>query len=89
MSITAERRQEVIRTHRTHEMDCGSPQVQIAILTERIRVITEHLKRSPKDHDGRRGLLKMVGCRNTLLRYLAGRDRAAYRTLIGALGLRK
>lgn len=89
MSISAARKQEVIRTHRTHDKDCGSPQVQIAVLTERIRVITEHLKRSPKDYDGRRGLLMLVGCRNTLLRYLAWRNRAEYQKLIGALGLRK
>lgn len=89
MSITAERKQEMVQQYRTHESDCGSPQVQVALLSERIRNITEHLKRNKKDFATRRGLLQLVGRRNTLLRYLARKDRAEYLKLIGSLGLRK
>ena len=89
MSITAERKQELVQKYKTSESDSGSSQVQIAILTERIRNVTEHLKRSKKDYASQRGLLKMVGRRNTLLRYLARRNRSEYVTLIGSLGLRK
>ncbi len=89
MSITAERKQEMVQQYRTHESDCGSPQVQVALLSERIRNITEHLKRNKRDFATRRGLLQLVGRRNTLLRYLARKDRAEYLKLIGSLGLRK
>ena len=89
MSITAERKQELIEQYRTHSSDVGSSQVQIAVLTERIRNITEHLKSNKKDYAGQRGLLKMVGRRNTLLRYLANRERPEYLKLIRSLGLRK
>lgn len=89
MSITAERKQEMVQQYRTHESDCGSPQVQVALLSERIRNITEHLKRNKKDFATRRGLLQLVGRRNTLLRYLARKDRAEYLKLIGSVGLRK
>lgn len=89
MVITAQRKQEVLQTYRTHERDTGSPQVQVSLLTGRIRDITEHLKRSRKDHAGQRGLLLLVGRRNRLLRYLERTDRPAYLQLIAALGLRK
>ena len=89
MSITAERKQELVQKYKTSESDSGSSQVQIAILTERIRNVTEHLKQSKKDYASQRGLLKMVGRRNTLLRYLARKNRSEYVTLIGSLGLRK
>src|SRR5438045_375122 len=68
--ITAERRKEIVESHRTHEKDTGSPQVQIALLTERIKAITDHLKGHRKDHTTRRGLRMLVGQRNRLLRYL-------------------
>ena len=89
MSVTAEKKQDLIRQFRRSESDCGSTQVQVAVLTERIRNITEHLKRNKKDYATQRGLLKLVGRRNTLLRYLAGKDRAEYQKLIKSLGLRK
>ena len=89
MSITAERKKELIEQYRIGESDCGSPQVQVAVLTERIRNITEHLKANKKDYATQRGLLKLVGRRSTMLRYLARKNRAEYLKLIGALGLRK
>lgn len=89
MSITAERKQELIRDYRTSDSDTGSTQVQVAILTERIRNITEHLKRNKKDYASQRGLLMLVGRRNTLVRYLARNDGAEYRKLIASLGLRR
>ena len=89
MSITAERKTEVISSFATHEGDTGSPDVQVAILTERITNLTEHLKTHKKDHSSRRGLLKMVGKRNALLKYLTTKDRARYVAIIGKLGLRK
>ena len=89
MSITAEKKQELIRQYRLSDSDCGSTQVQVSILTERIRNITEHLKRSKKDFASQRGLLKLVGRRTTLLRYLARKNQAEYRKLISSLGLRK
>ena len=89
MSITAERKKEVISTNKTHEKDTGSPEVQIAILTERIKNLTEHFKTHAKDHHSRRGLLQLVGQRKRLLNYLRQIDIARYRTLIEKLGLRK
>ena len=89
MSITAERKQELIQEYRTSEGDCGSAQVQVAVLTERIRNITEHLKSNKKDYASRRGLLMMVGRRTRLLRYLQRKNRAEYLRLIAALGLRR
>ena len=89
MSVAAERKQEIVRQYRLGDTDCGSSQVQVAILTERIRNITEHLKRNKKDFSSQRGLLKLVGKRSTLLRYLARKSRAEYVKLIGSLGLRK
>jgi small subunit ribosomal protein S15 len=89
MAMVAEKRQELICTYRTHEKDTGSPQVQIALLTERINQLTEHLKVHKKDQSSRRGLLMLVGQRNSLLKYLAREDRQRYLDLIGQLGLRK
>ncbi len=89
MSITAKTKQELVQEYRTHEGDTGSPEVQIAILTQRITELTEHLKTHKKDHSSRRGLLKMVGKRNALLKYLTKQDRARYQRIIARLGLRK
>ncbi|MDR1376904.1 MAG: 30S ribosomal protein S15 [Synergistaceae bacterium] len=86
--IQKEKKQEVIATYKTHESDTGSPEVQVAVLTERIRELTEHLKKHTKDFHSRRGLLKMVGRRRKLLRYLKDKDFNRYRDLIGRLGLR-
>ena len=79
----------VIEANRTHESDTGSPEVQIAILTERITQLTEHLKVHKKDNHSRRGLLKMVGKRRSLLDYLAKKDIERYRAVIAKLGIRK
>jgi small subunit ribosomal protein S15 len=79
----------VVEKFRVHETDSGSPEVQIALLTERIRELTEHLKTHRKDFASRRGLLKMVGKRARLLKYLWRKDEDRYRKLIGELGLRK
>ncbi|MCK6461459.1 MAG: 30S ribosomal protein S15 [Planctomycetes bacterium] len=87
--MTADRKQEVIGEYRTHGNDTGSPEVQIAVLSERIRHLTEHLKGHPKDHASRRGLLMMVGKRGALLKYLQNRDWGRYQALIGKLGIRR
>lgn len=89
MSITAERKQELIREYATNEGDTGSPEVQVAILSERISNLTEHFKGHAKDHHSRRGLLKMVGQRRRLLDYLKSRDSKRYDSLIERLGLRR
>jgi small subunit ribosomal protein S15 len=89
MSITPEKKQEVIEKYRTHETDTGSPEVQAAILSERISALTEHLKIHKKDHDSRRGLLSLVGQRRSLLEYLKSADIQRYRTVIKQLGIRK
>ncbi len=89
MSITDDRKQAVSGEYRTHESDTGSPEVQVAILTERIRHLTEHLKLHRKDHASRRGLLKMVGQRTRLLRFLKNKEWARYQTLIKRLELRR
>lgn len=89
MPTALESKQQTIQTHRRHDTDSGSPEVQIALLTERITSISEHLKEHEKDHHTRRGLVLMVGKRNRLLRYLARTDRESYLGLIGRLGLRK
>ena len=89
MSITAERKQELIREFQTNSNDVGSSQVQVAVLTERIRNITEHLKQNKKDYASQRGLLKLVGRRSTLLRYLSKNEPDEYKKLIAALGLRR
>ncbi len=82
-------KQEIIESFRVHESDTGSPEVQIALLTERINHLTEHLKTHRKDHSSRRGLLKMVGRRASLLKYLAREDRGRYQAVIEQLGIRK
>ncbi len=89
MSITAERRQELIKDHARAEGDTGSPEVQVAILTERIRNLTEHFKGHNKDNHSRRGLLMMVNKRRSLLDYLRKKDGDRYLALIAKLGLRK
>lgn len=89
MALNTEKKQSIIEKFRTHENDTGSPEVQIAILTERINYLTEHLKTHKKDHHSRRGLLKMVGHRRALLNYLRDRDFDRYRAIIEKLGLRK
>ncbi|MGC1184695.1 MAG: 30S ribosomal protein S15 [Candidatus Dormiibacterota bacterium] len=86
--LQGEAKAAVIEGHRQHEGDTGSPEVQIAIFSERIRELTEHLKVHPKDHHTRRGLLKLVGKRRRLLDYLMRVDIARYRALIAQLGLR-
>jgi small subunit ribosomal protein S15 len=85
----ATKKQETIQSYRIHESDTGSPEVQVALLTERINHLTEHLKSHKKDHSSRRGLLKMVGRRASLLKYLIGQDRVRYQGVIEKLGLRK
>lgn len=89
MSITADRKQEVIAEYATHEGDTGSPEVQVAILSERIRNLTEHLKTHRKDFHSRRGLLMMVGQRRRLLDYLKRVEAARYEQLVERLGLRR
>ena len=87
--LTPEQKQMLIEQYRVHENDTGSPEVQIAILTERINYLTEHLKELKKDHHSRRGLLKMVGQRRGLLNYLRDNDLERYRTILEKLNLRK
>ncbi len=89
MAITAEKKAQIIQDFRRDEKDSGSPEVQVAILTERINNLTQHLRDHKHDFASRRGLLQMVSTRNRLLRYLARTDRPAYQKLIGRLGLRK
>lgn len=89
MSITAVRKQELIKQFACREGDTGSVEVQCAVLTERIRNLTEHFKSNHKDHHSRRGLLMMVGSRKRLLTYLKASDLGRYATLIEKLGLRK
>ena len=89
MSVTAERKTEIIKDNATAKGDTGSPEVQVAILTERIRNLTEHFKGHHKDNHSRRGLLKMVNKRRSLLAYLKKKDVQRYNDLIQKLGLRK
>ncbi|OPX86233.1 MAG: 30S ribosomal protein S15 [Pelotomaculum sp. PtaB.Bin104] len=89
MAMTTEDKQAIIANHKIHENDTGSPEVQVAILTQRINTLTEHLKLHKGDHHSRRGLLKMVGQRRALLNYLRDRHFDRYRSLIEKLGLRK
>lgn len=89
MTLLPERKKEIIEGFKTHPTDTGSPEVQIAILSERINYLTEHFKMHIKDHHSRRGLLKLVGQRRHLLDYLKAKDVARYRTLIQRLGIRK
>ena len=87
--MTKERKQEIINLYKREENDTGSPEVQIALLTERINELTEHLKIHTKDNHSRRGLLKMVGKRRNLLNYLAKKDEDRYKTIVEKLKLRK
>lgn len=89
MAIALERRQKTVADYAKHEGDTGSAEVQIALLTERITALSDHLKGHVKDHHSRRGLVLMVGKRNRLLRYLQNSDRERYQDIIGRLGLRK
>ncbi len=89
MSITAERKQELIKEYGNQEGDTGSPEVQVAVLTERIKNLTEHFKGHHKDHHSRRGLLILVGRRRRLLDYVKSQSHDRYMSLIGRLGLRK
>lgn len=89
MALTKDRKTEIIGNFRTHGTDTGSPEVQVAILSERIASLTEHFKTHAKDHHSRRGLLKLVGQRRRLLDYLKAKDAARYAELIRKLGIRK
>ena len=89
MALTAEEKQEIITKYATHEGDTGSPEVQVAILTERINQLTAHLKVHPHDFHSRRGMQMMIGKRRRLLDYLAKKDIERYRALIAKLGIRK
>ncbi len=89
MSLAVEKKSEIISKFATHEGDTGSPEVQVALLTERINGLSDHFKGNHKDHHSRRGLLKMVGRRRNLLKYLKGKDFDRYRSLIETLGLRR
>jgi small subunit ribosomal protein S15 len=89
MSITKERKTEIITAHKRADNDSGSPEVQVALLTERINSLTDHMRANKKDHASRRGLLKMVSKRSDLLKYLQNTDRPRYLALIQKLGLRK
>jgi small subunit ribosomal protein S15 len=89
MSITAERKQALIKDFATTGGDTGSPEVQVAILTERIKNLTEHFQTHKKDNHSRRGLLKLVSTRRTLLDYVKSKDAARYRALIERLGIRR
>jgi small subunit ribosomal protein S15 len=89
MALTQERKNQLIQEFKTHESDTGSPEVQIAILTENIANLTNHLREHKKDHHSRRGLLKMVGQRRKLLAYLKSKDVKRYSALIERLGLRR
>ncbi|HTG82910.1 MAG TPA: 30S ribosomal protein S15 [Geobacteraceae bacterium] len=87
--LVTEKKQEIINKFKLHESDTGSPEVQIAILTERITYLTEHFKVHKKDHHSRRGLLKLVGQRRRLLDYVKKKDDARYKTIIEKLGIRR
>ncbi len=89
MSLTKEAKQEIVRKHGASDGDTGSTKVQVALLTQRINQLTEHLRTHPKDHYSRRGLLKLVGRRRRLLNYLQRNNLESYRALIKELGLRR
>jgi small subunit ribosomal protein S15 len=89
MAMTADIKAKILADYRIHEKDTGSPEVQIAVLTKQIAELTDHLRTHKKDHSSRRGLLKMVSRRNSLLKYLTREDRSRYQQIIGRLGLRK
>lgn len=88
MPLTKEEKQGLLKTHRTHEVDTGSSEVQVALLTDKIRHLTEHFDQHKRDHNSKRGLLKMVGQRRRLLRYMERTDIAGYRALVEKLGIR-
>ena len=88
LSITKERTAELVKEFGRDEKDCGNPNVQVAILSERIRNLTEHLKMHPKDHHTRRGLMQLIGKRRSMLKYIKNRDIEEYRSLIKKLGIR-
>jgi small subunit ribosomal protein S15 len=89
MALNPAQKRTIIEGYKVHEKDTGSPEVQVALLTERIKLLTEHFKKFAKDHNSRRGLLILVGTRRRLLNYLKGIDIDRYRKLIERLGLRK
>ncbi|MFZ5996366.1 MAG: 30S ribosomal protein S15 [Nitrospirota bacterium] len=89
MSLDTEKKKEIIESYKVHDHDTGSPEVQIALLTERITYLTEHFKTHAKDHHSRRGLLKLVAQRRKLLNYLKTSDKGRYDTVVEKLGLRK
>ena len=89
MGVAAQRKSELIGQHRLHATDTGSPEVQVALLSERIDYLTQHFQTHPKDHHSRRGLLKLVGQRRRLLDYLKRYDNSRYKGLIERLGLRR
>ncbi|HOC46206.1 MAG: 30S ribosomal protein S15 [Syntrophorhabdaceae bacterium] len=89
MPLTAQRKKSIIEDFKTHESDTGSPEVQIALLTERIKSLTEHFKKFAKDHNSRRGLLVLVGSRRRLLNYLKNKNVDRYKKVVEKLGLRK
>ena len=88
MALTQQRKQEILSANQTHETDTGSSEVQIAMLTERINKLSEHLKINKKDHSSRRGLLQMIGRRKRLLNFLQSQDKQRYQALIARLGIR-
>jgi small subunit ribosomal protein S15 len=89
MPVTADKKKSLIEQFRVHEGDNGSPEVQIALLTERINGLTDHFKQHTKDHHSRRGLLMLIGKRRSLLEYLKSKDAERYRTIIDKLGIRR
>lgn len=89
MALTKERKTDIIQNYRTHDSDTGSPEVQVAILSDRISYLTDHFKAHAKDHHSRRGLLKLVGQRRRLLDYVKSKDTTRYAELIRRLGIRK
>ncbi|HVB77705.1 MAG TPA: 30S ribosomal protein S15 [Candidatus Nitrosotalea sp.] len=89
MAVDTEVKESLVKEHRLHDSDTGSPEVQVAIFSERIRQLTEHLKTHAKDHHSRRGLLLLVGKRRRLLNYLSRNDVERYRALIARLGIRR
>lgn len=89
MPLTKDKKDEIVGAHHLHETDTGSPEVQVALLTERINQLTEHLREHKQDHHSRRGLLRLIGSRRRLLAYLSREDAARYRALVGKLGLRR
>ncbi len=89
MALLQERKQEIIAEHQVHETDTGSAEIQVAMLTDRINTLSQHLQKNKKDYSSRRGLLKMIGQRKRLLAYLVKQDAERYKTLIKKLGIRR